>query len=368
MAPNKQWMTITDTTSKEYIEGVDNFLNWAFSFPKVGNRIRCPCVACRNTVFADRVSVRFHLFKNGFCSGYTFWIHHGEKIEELGTYNYTDQDHDDGNVDDFSDLVYDACGGANIEMTQTDVMFENQQNVENQSPNEQAAKFYKLLEDAQQKLYPGCADHLTKLSYIIKLMHQKCLNKWTDKAMDPLLDHNREILPKGALVPDSYYDAKKIVKHLGLDYIKIDACLNDCILYREEYENVQQCPVCGLSRWKSNQNHDNNHAPTNKKCKKVPHKVLRYFPIAPRLQRLYMSRKTAKDMRWHKEENVDDGFLKHPADSMAWKNFDANHPSFASDCRNVRFGLASDGFNPFGNMSSSYRVWLVVLVPYNLPL
>ena len=168
MAPNKQWMTITDMTSKEYIEGVDNFLNWAFSFSKVGKRIQCPCVACRNTVFADRVSVRFYLFKNGFYSGYTFWIHHGEKIEELGTYNCTDQDHDDGNVDDFSDLVYDACGGANIEMTQTDVMFENQQNVENQSPNEQAAKFYKLLEDAQQKLYPGCVDHLTKLSYIIK--------------------------------------------------------------------------------------------------------------------------------------------------------------------------------------------------------
>ena len=57
--------------------------------------------------------------------------------------------------------------------------------------------------------------------------------------MGPLLEHNREILPKGALVPDSYYDAKKIVKHLGLDYIKIDACLNDCILYRKEYENVQ---------------------------------------------------------------------------------------------------------------------------------
>ena len=73
-------------------------------------------------------------------------------------------------------------------------------------------------------------------------------------------------------------------------------------------------------------------------------------------------------MRWHKEENVDDGLLKHPSDSMAWKSFDVKHPSFASDYRNVRFGLASDGFNPFGNMSSSYSVWPVVLVPYNLPL
>jgi hypothetical protein len=33
----------------------------------------------------------------------------------------------------------------------------------------------------------------------------------------------------------------------------------------------------------------------------------------------------------------------------------------------VRLGLASDGFNPFSNMSTSYSMWLVVLAPYNLP-
>jgi hypothetical protein len=33
----------------------------------------------------------------------------------------------------------------------------------------------------------------------------------------------------------------------------------------------------------------------------------------------------------------------------------------------VRLGLASDGFNPFGNMSTTYSIWPVVLMPYNLP-
>ncbi|GLT26643.1 hypothetical protein SLA2020_016950 [Shorea laevis] len=59
--------------------------------------------------------------------------------------------------------------------------------------------------------------------------------------------------------------------------------------------------------------------------------------------------------------------MRHPVDSYAWKNFDSQHPSFASDPRNIRLGLASDGFNPFGNMSTSYSVWLIVLVNYNLP-
>ncbi|KAH7842869.1 hypothetical protein Vadar_009953 [Vaccinium darrowii] len=33
----------------------------------------------------------------------------------------------------------------------------------------------------------------------------------------------------------------------------------------------------------------------------------------------------------------------------------------------VRLGLATDGFNPFGNMSTSYSMWPVILMPYNLP-
>ena len=32
----------------------------------------------------------------------------------------------------------------------------------------------------------------------------------------------------------------------------------------------------------------------------------------------------------------------------------------------MRLGLASDGFNPFGNMSTSYSMWPVVLMLYNL--
>ncbi|WMV20185.1 hypothetical protein MTR67_013570 [Solanum verrucosum] len=34
---------------------------------------------------------------------------------------------------------------------------------------------------------------------------------------------------------------------------------------------------------------------------------------------------------------------------------------------NVRLGLASDGFQPFRNAKTSYSIWPVVLIPYNLP-
>ena len=67
------------------------------------------------------------------------------------------------------------------------------------------------------------------------------------------------------------------------------------------------------------------------------------------------------------EESNEDGVFRHPKDGKAWKTFDATFLDFASDSRNVRLGLASDGFNPFRNMSTNYSIWPVILIPYNLP-
>jgi hypothetical protein len=36
--------------------------------------------------------------------------------------------------------------------------------------------------------------------------------------------------------------------------------------------------------------------------------------------------------------------------------------------RNISLGLAIDGFNPFGTMSSSYSMWSVFAILYNFPL
>jgi hypothetical protein len=47
--------------------------------------------------------------------------------------------------------------------------------------------------------------------------------------------------------------------------------------------------------------------------------------------------------------------------------FDKFDVDFASDARNVHFGLAIDGFDPFSTNSAPYSYWLIVIVPYNLP-
>ncbi|GFY90896.1 ribosomal RNA processing Brix domain protein [Actinidia rufa] len=113
----------------------------------------------------------------------------------------------------------------------------------------------------------------------------------------------------------------------------------------KENAMLDRCPRCNVSRYKINCG----------KGKKIPHKILRYFPLTPRLRRLFMSRMISKAMRWHVENPSDGEESRHPTHSDEWKDFDVKHPEFALEPRNVRLRLAVDGFNPFGNMSNSYR-------------
>jgi hypothetical protein len=124
---------------------------------------------------------------------------------------------------------------------------------------------------------------------------------------------------------------------------------------------------CGESKWKDDNHLDEDGEPISSR-RKCPMKVLLWFPLIPRLQRLFMSEHTAPYMRWHAEGRIRDGILRHPADGEAWRSFDILHPKFMADNRNVRLGLTSDRFIPFGNMSTFHSTWPVMLVLYNLPL
>ncbi|XP_072084399.1 uncharacterized protein [Arachis hypogaea] len=159
---------------------------------------------------------------------------------------------------------------------------------------------------------------------------------------------------ENAKISNTFYEAKKIINKLGLNYTKIPACPNDCMLYWGEDEDLQECKRCKTSKWSD--------AKENK-----PAKILRYFPLKLRLQRLFMCSKTVQSMRWHASAEKKDSKMRHPRDSEAWKTFDLLHDRFAEDPRNIRLGLAADGFNPFGAMCTNYSVWPMVLIPYNRP-
>src|SRR3954464_3114994 len=90
--------------------------------------------------------------------------------------------------------------------------------------------------------------------------------------------HDR--LPEGNTLTSSIEEAKKIVCPLDLPHHRYHACINDCIMYRDEYKDRTTCPKCGHGRYKVGN-------------KKPPRKVVWYFPLTPRLQRYYVDRKDA---------------------------------------------------------------------------
>ena len=99
-----------------------------------------------------------------------------------------------------------------------------------------------------------------------------------------------------------------------------------------------------------------------RKEKKKPTKILWWFPLKPRLQRLFISPEIANHMKWHAKGRVNVGLLRHPADFEIWKSFDSKYIEFSSEPCNVRLELAANGFNPYGNISSTHSTWPVILI------
>ncbi|CAM8892935.1 unnamed protein product [Rhodiola kirilowii] len=106
---------------------------------------------------------------------------------------------------------------------------------------------------------------------------------------------------------------------MGMGYEVIHTYEYGCVLYYKDFKNLEQCLMCHESRYLYGEGD-----------RKIPRKVT-------------------------------------PCDSEAWKEFDRKFLDFAQDARNVRLGLATDGFNPFGAAALSHSTWPIVLMPYNLP-
>ncbi|CAA7013323.1 unnamed protein product [Microthlaspi erraticum] len=309
---------------------------------------------------------------NGFLPTYTNWHFHSERlnVKEASVLEEPQQDNslnEDFTTDLLNDVFPNLAPNFDDEAGPSNHAPNAEENVDQAPISDERRVFDELSSDAHEELYEGCTS-FSKLSFMLKLYHIKCITKISDKGMSMIIDLLNEAF-KHAKFPASLHDLKKTVRKLGLQYESIHACPNDCMLFWGEDSGRETCKICETSRWKMKGNEAENEevSEKKKKNKKQAAKVLRYFPLKPRLQRLFMSSKTVESMKWHALAENKDGKLRHPRDGQAWKTFDQKFPVFASDARNVRLGLATDGFNPYGAMSTNYSIWPVLLFPYNLP-
>ena len=340
---DKKWMS-ANRASKEFQNEVDNFLDYCRSNNNGSILIRCPCLNCGNSKKLTFGKVKNHLLYKGIDQSYKTWIFHGETLPQ-SRYEPTKEDTMGGGPDD--DCGFDSdCLPQMVEDMQEDFM-------------DDPDVFESLLADAEKPVYPNC-EKFTKLSTLFRLFYIKAGHGMSNKYFSELLAFLKELLPETNEIPSSMYEAKKTLSALGMNYEKIHAFPNNCILYRKELKDSVVCHVCNQSRWKKKKNSEED-------LEGIPAKVLWYIPIIPRLVRLFRNPNHAKSLTWHADERVEDGKLRHPADSPSWKVVDSMWPEFEKEPRNLRLGLSADGINPHSSMSTRYSCWPVVIVIYNLP-
>ena len=92
------------------------------------------------------------------------------------------------------------------------------------------------------------------------------------------------------VIPRSIYEVRKLFKKFDLGYQKIHACVKDCCLFRNEKEKLESCPQFNTRRWKVDRQ-------TNAIKQGIHAKVLIYFPIIPRLKRMFKIYEVGESLR-----------------------------------------------------------------------
>ncbi|CAM8893259.1 unnamed protein product [Rhodiola kirilowii] len=325
---NQEWVS-GNRLSDEYEKGIMDFCAFASAYASRNNieRVFCPCMGCWNYKKVKPKKLRKHLLLKGINPRYTVWYLH-VKVEqqnfELPPVESLSEDNDDWEEDNLIEMVNNVAN----DFVDTPHVLESLRN------------------DSELPLYEECSKY-TRLSATLKLFNLKAKNGWSNKSFAELLALVKDMLPEGNTLPNRTYEAKKVMCPMGLEYKKIHVCPNDCILYRNAFSELKECPVCKASRYKLNKE-------PKGKSKGNPSKVLWYLPLIPRFQRLFADTEDSNNMRCHAEKRVVDTKMRHPADSLQWAKVDNTFPVFGVEYRNLRLGLSTDGVNPHRNLSSQH--------------
>jgi hypothetical protein len=188
-------------------------------------------------------------------------------------------------------------------------------------------EFYKLLEASEAKVHEGT--DVAVLQAVTRFMTMKSKYSFSNNCYNDIVKLIIDLISLNHNMLKDLYHCKKIVTGLGMNYQKIDACEDNCMLLWKQHEKITYCIHCGKSRYAVVLDEDGNEVTTN-----VSIKQLWYMPITPWLKRLFLNQETVKQMRWHKEgdrQDQDPDIMVHPSDGEAWQALDRFDLEFVRD-------------------------------------
>ncbi|KAL9668106.1 hypothetical protein QQ045_002481 [Rhodiola kirilowii] len=306
----QELMNLSDKCDPRFAEGITAFIIFVKQHKPWRTMHKCPCRRCRlHHEMFSLDEIQTHLFRYGIMQDYTTWTLHGEVDADASSSLYmTQRQH---YVMEKSCGTNEASGSyymdPTLEMLNDAFPFaeSHEEDVENDNMGKEAYdKYQRLLAEAHTPIYTG--SDKTVLGTILSAMKVKVDNGWSDKSFNDHLRITQDLLPTPNNYPGSYSEVKRLLKNMGMGYEIIHACEYGCVLFYKDYKDLEHCPVCYELRYLDGDGE-----------RMIPRRVVRYFPLTLRLQRLYMSPHIAKEMRWHRERKVKCGHIRHPADGEA---------------------------------------------------
>lgn len=169
------------------------------------------------------------------------------------------------------------------------------------------------------------------------------------------------ILPQGNLLPKTYQEAYQCIKPFLIPEIVYHACLNDCIIFRKQYKNENQCPKC-KDRFKRDY---------QGRLTRTPRWTFIYLPLSSRVVRSFGTASIAEALQSHQGHATADAkqkvVLKDIHDSPVWKDLYSADGLFLGGPRGLSLSLCLDGLNPWNKNKTNYSMWPIDLGQLNLP-
>ncbi|KAL6516894.1 hypothetical protein OROHE_018182 [Orobanche hederae] len=143
---DKSWINLPNRLDPRFLNGLMDFIKFAYMNKQHGSEIKCPCRHCRFSLNQRKKTVGEHIVMHSFPESYTTWDRHGETLNSQvrGVNHSTTQPVIE---DDMEGLICDNFGhhhltGGPIEEESFD------------GPDEQTRNVFTLLENARSELYP----------------------------------------------------------------------------------------------------------------------------------------------------------------------------------------------------------------------
>jgi len=251
---------VDGSMTREFADRLEEFMinaNQLSIMQKTGN-MSCPCRKCKigryflpkrsQSIYIIEGSWQIIIFGFGMVNETSTNSSFQHEKEPNITFEPQQFDYNQQNHNKFEDMVYDA-------FHETTTITDN-----HEEPNLDARQFYFILDAANQPIYNGCKEGMSRLSVASRMMNIKTDNNLSEICMDSWVELINDILPEDNLAPESYYEM-------------IDVCIDNCMIFWKEDDQLQECRFCGKPRYKLSSGRI-----------KISYQRMWYLPITDRLK------------------------------------------------------------------------------------